>query len=219
MGPGSVFRVLYCHFNLAIQLCSWFFKSNPACPSRGRRQSWGEEEEETAANGNTCRHVARRKLRQCIAHVVCRDLAALFATSDARGLAHLAGHACLLVLTGLCLRESLNMATSTWSLWLGALAVRGLTSVCHGILLSHLYMPLHESCHYTAFRSKWLCDSVAWLCGLVTTFNPQMFRSFHVHHHRYTQLPEHDPELPGLPHTRTVHVALPRHTSQRHCSL
>ena len=105
--------------------------------------------------------------------------------SDARGLVQLCTHLMLLLWTGYLVLCAQGRA---W--WM-------LVSTLHGIVLTHLYAPLHEATHYTAFRSRLLCDIVAWCCGILTTFNSHFFRFFHKEHHRRTQQRDQDPELPG----------------------
>jgi fatty acid desaturase len=103
--------------------------------------------------------------------------------SDARGLAQLGAHTALLCATGCAVWASRG------SVWFApAVAV-------HGIALSFLFCPLHESIHRTAFASRWINDSVAWLCGALLLLPPKYFRLFHFAHHRFTQSPEQDPEL------------------------
>jgi fatty acid desaturase len=110
-------------------------------------------------------------------------LARLNVRSDARGLAHLAGHAAALVATG----AILSRAVGSW--WV----VPAL--VLHGAVLIFLFAPLHETIHRTAFRSRWLNDGVAWLIGPILLLPPEYFRFFHFAHHRHTQDPHNDPEL------------------------
>jgi fatty acid desaturase len=62
-------------------------------------------------------------------------------------------------------------------------------------VLVFLFAPLHESVHRTAFRSRWLTDAVAWICGLALMLPPNWFRAFHFAHHRHTQIAGLDPEL------------------------
>ena len=83
-------------------------------------------------------------------------------TSDARGLLHLLAHLLLLYCSGRCVLWCAQHAG--WCAWL-------VVSAAHGSVLTHLYAPLHECTHYTAFRSRPLCDAVGWLCGVATTFN------------------------------------------------
>jgi fatty acid desaturase len=112
-----------------------------------------------------------------------KQLKALSQRSDAKGLAQLAGHAALLGLTGYGVTLALG---SVWLL--PAMAV-------HGVVLVFLFAPLHETIHRTAFRSRWLNDAVAWVCGVLLVLPPNFFRAFHFAHHRFTQDPKKDPEL------------------------
>src|SRR4051812_18621206 len=105
------------------------------------------------------------------------------APSDRLGLIHLAGHLGLLGAT-----TALVALTRGSALLLPAL-------VLHGVVLTFLFAPLHESLHRTAFRSHRLNDAVAWLAGLVLVLPPNWFRAFHFAHHRYTQIEDRDPEL------------------------
>ena len=109
-------------------------------------------------------------------------LKALSRRSDARGLTQLAGHLGALGLTGAGI-----LLLGDW--WLLALLP------LHGLLLTFLFAPAHETIHRTAFRSRRLNDAVAWLCGAVLVLPPAYFRAFHFAHHRHTQDPARDPEL------------------------
>jgi fatty acid desaturase len=75
--------------------------------------------------------------------------------------------------------------------------------VGHGVLLVSLFAPLHESAHWTAFRTRRLNDLVAWACGAALMLPPGYFRAFHFAHHRHTQDPGRDPEL-AVPKPRTL---------------
>ena len=103
--------------------------------------------------------------------------------SDMRGLRHLAGHVLLLLITG----ALLGVSVGSW--WIVP------AMVLHGIVLIALFAPLHEAIHRTAFRTRWLNDTVAWVCGLLLVLPPEYFRFFHFAHHRHTQDPLNDPEL------------------------
>jgi fatty acid desaturase len=82
-----------------------------------------------------------------------------------------------------------------------------LASIAHGIVLVFLFTPLHESIHGTAFRSPWLNAIVSHLAGYLLLLPPRYFRYFHFAHHRFTQDPEHDPELESpKPRTRLQYV-------------
>jgi len=138
--------------------------------------------------------------------------------SDAAGLFQLALHAGALVVTGLL------VSAGAGSVWLV------LALPLHGVVLVFLFSPLHESIHRTAFKSRWINASLAWLCGAVVILPPEYFRAFHLAHHRYTQDPERDPELAfpkptswrtylwtlsGIPFWRERIAAIVRHASGR----
>ncbi len=107
--------------------------------------------------------------------------------TDAHGLRQLAGHLGLL-------------GTTTFLVW----ASRGhpwlaLALIVHGIVLAFLFCALHETTHRSAFASRWLNETVAWLGALVLMLPPEYFRLFHFAHHRFTQDPARDPELAQPP--------------------
>ena len=66
-----------------------------------------------------------------------------------------------------------------------------------GVVGIFLFAPLHECIHRTAFRSRWLNDTVAGVAGFLLLLPPRYFRSFHLSHHRHTQVSARDPELVG----------------------
>jgi fatty acid desaturase len=108
---------------------------------------------------------------------------ALSRRSDARGLAQLALHLGVLALT------SGAIASSRGTLWLAP------AIVLHGIVLDFLFCALHETVHRTAFASRRLNDTVAWITGALLLLPAGYFRLFHFAHHRFTQDPARDPEL------------------------
>ncbi len=67
--------------------------------------------------------------------------------------------------------------------------------VVQGILIIFLFTPLHETVHGTAFLNSKLNLFVANICGFLVFLPPVWFRYFHFAHHRYTHIPEKDPEL------------------------
>ncbi|NKB57376.1 MAG: fatty acid desaturase [Alphaproteobacteria bacterium] len=73
----------------------------------------------------------------------------------------------------------------------------------HGIMLGHLFAPLHECSHGTAFKTRWLNEAVLWFCGIVTIWTPIYFRYDHAGHHTYAQIKGKDPEF-VLPSPRTL---------------
>ena len=103
--------------------------------------------------------------------------------SDAKGLVQLAAHLGLLLLAGIGLQASV---ATPWLL---------LTVPVYGAILIFLFAPLHETIHFTAFRSRWLNNAVAAPIGFLLLLPYQSFRVFHYAHHRHTQDPERDPEL------------------------
>jgi fatty acid desaturase len=120
-----------------------------------------------------------------------KALVRLTARSDRKGLLQLACHLGVLLATGILVWS----ARSTPAL-LPAMLL-------HGIILVSLFAPLHESVHWTAFRSRRLSDVVAWACGVLLLLPPGYFRAFHFAHHRHTQNPARDPEL-ASPKPRTL---------------
>ena len=93
------------------------------------------------------------------------ELQRLSERSNAKGLCHLALH-CFALFTCGWFQTRANFGT--WSF--------AALTFLQGVLLSHLYMPFHESCHYTAFRSRLLCEAVATITGFVAGFNATEFR-------------------------------------------
>lgn len=105
---------------------------------------------------------------------------------DARGLARLALHLGLLGLT------AGGIALTRGSLWVWP------AMLLHGIAMAALFAPLHESVHRTAFASRRLNDAVAAACGFVVILPARFYRHFHMAHHRHTQMPGLDPEVPEV---------------------
>ncbi len=105
--------------------------------------------------------------------------------SDGPGLLQLLGHGLGLTLTGLLVLNASSPLALT------------LAKAAHRMLLVFLLEPLHETIHRTAFRSRWLNALVSEVCGVLLVLPPRYFRAFHLEHHRYTQDPARDPELPG----------------------
>ena len=115
------------------------------------------------------------------------DLASLTERSDAKGIVRLAMHVALIAATGAVHALALDTAWMLPAAW------------AYGTCLAFLFAPLHETVHYTAFRSRWLNRAVSAACGWILVLPPRFFRAFHLEHHRYTQDPERDPELVGAP--------------------
>lgn len=109
----------------------------------------------------------------------------LTSRSDIKGLIQLSAHVVLILITGSAISLSKN---SAWFLPVLLL---------HGVVLTFIFSPLHESIHYTAFRRRWLNNAVAALSGFILFIPFQYFRVYHYAHHRCTQNEEKDPELIG----------------------
>lgn len=105
--------------------------------------------------------------------------------SDQKGLMQLFGHVGLLCLTALAISQA-----ESGRLFLIALLL-------HGIVLSFVFSPLHETIHYTAFKSIHLNNWVASVFGFILVIPYQYFRAYHLAHHRHTQDVNKDPELIG----------------------
>lgn len=103
--------------------------------------------------------------------------------SDARGLVQLGAHLAMLIFAGLALSATR-----------GSLLLL-ITLPLYGAILIFLFAPLHETIHFTVFRTRWLNNLVAAPIGFLLLIPFQNFRVFHYAHHRHTQNPELDPEL------------------------
>jgi fatty acid desaturase len=106
--------------------------------------------------------------------------------SDRAGLIQFAGHVAALLLTG----TGVWLSRETLWLWpaMGA----------HGVVLVFLFTPAHECVHRTAFKTRALNETVAFVIGVLLVLPREYFRAFHFAHHRFTQDPARDPEL-GAP--------------------
>ena len=114
-------------------------------------------------------------------------LSALVERSDRKGLAHLVLHVLAIAGAGAIYAGAFDTAWMLPAAWL------------YGTALVFLFAPLHETVHYTAFRSRWINRAVSAVCGWILVLPPRYFRAFHLEHHRYTQDPERDPELAVAP--------------------
>ena len=111
--------------------------------------------------------------------------------SDAKGLARLAQHWGGIVVLALLI---INKATA-WPLLMFPL----------GILLVFQFTLMHETIHFTPFRSRWINQVVAQVCGYLLIIPPLWFRYFHLEHHRHTHVLGKDPEL-ASPKPETKHA-------------
>ena len=120
-------------------------------------------------------------------HLTDDALSALVERSDRKGLVHLALHLLAIAGTGVVCASVFETAWTLPAAWL------------YGTALVFLFAPLHETVHFTAFRSRWINRAVAAVCGWILVLPPRYFRAFHLEHHRYTQDPVRDPELAAAP--------------------
>lgn len=79
--------------------------------------------------------------------------------------------------------------------WVWALPL----AICQGFLTAFLFMPLHETAHKTAFRTRWPNLALGHFCGAAIGFPYEYYSLFHWEHHRHTQDPQKDPELVVMP--------------------
>ena len=115
-----------------------------------------------------------------------REMMHLNTRSDARGATRAAIHLALILATG----------------WLVALAPGVLVlpaMLLAGAVQAALFAPLHETCHYTAFKSRRANAVLGWLVALTALRNWHFYQQFHLAHHKHTQDPENDPELSPPP--------------------
>jgi len=109
------------------------------------------------------------------------ELSRLNRTADAPGLRHLSGHAGLILVFGVWIAQG-------WVLWPLAL-------VAQGIVLCFLFTLEHEATHKTPFKTSWINEWVGRISGLLIVQPFEWFRYFHLAHHRFTNIPDKDPEL------------------------
>lgn len=111
------------------------------------------------------------------------DKVTLTRKSDFKGLGHLAAYCGLLGLSSLWIAQEAPF----WPLMM----------IVQGILLVFLFTLCHECTHQSPFKSTWLNEFVGHLTGALLLLPFLWFRYFHLAHHRYTNDPDHDPELVG----------------------
>lgn len=102
-------------------------------------------------------------------------------TTDQHALVHLAGHAGLVAVLLLWV----GLGGPYW----------GAVLLPLGVAMVFFFTLQHECTHRTPFRTAWLNEAVGTLIGLILIQPFAWFRAFHMAHHKYTNDPEHDPEL------------------------
>jgi fatty acid desaturase len=111
-------------------------------------------------------------------------LTALNQRSNAKGAMQLLGHLAVMGLSGYLWLTHLTVP------WIGWPAL-----VVYGFSFAAMFAPMHEGIHRTAFASNRTNDVVAWFAGLLSLYNSTFYRRYHRWHHRYTRIPDKDPEL------------------------
>lgn len=106
---------------------------------------------------------------------------ALTTPSTAAGLWHLAGHIGLLIAGAIWIGLG-------WPLW-------WLVLLPYGVTLVFLFTLEHECTHKTPFANTTLNEVVGHATGLIMILPFQWFWYFHLAHHRWTNIPDQDPEL------------------------
>lgn len=115
------------------------------------------------------------------------ELAKLSHRSDARGFVRLGAHL-------MCLLASSAVIWVTRGTWMVAPAM-----LLHGWVLVALFACVHETIHYTAFRTRRINELVGWFAATPNLLNSSWYRLFHAYHHRYCQDRARDPELTPPP--------------------
>lgn len=116
-----------------------------------------------------------------------RDLKALMKRSDRPGLIRLVLWCATLAATGALVWA----ASESWLIWPAMFL--------HGIVVVHHFALQHECSHYTAFRTRWINNLLAHICGLILMIGPRFFRYEHCDHHTHTNVHGEDPELIEMP--------------------
>ena len=65
----------------------------------------------------------------------------------------------------------------------------------YGFSFAIMFAPLHEASHRTVFTNNRANDVLCWFAGLLSFYNSTFYRLYHKWHHRYTKIPDKDPEL------------------------
>ena len=110
----------------------------------------------------------------------------LSARSDARGAIRTVSHYGAVAILG----TLIWLVSSTWGLAWALLLIPA-----QAYLVAFLFMPMHETAHKTAFRSRALNLAVGHLSAFMIAHRYEYYCLFHWDHHRYTQDPARDPEL------------------------
>lgn len=113
-----------------------------------------------------------------------KELKALYRRSDAKGLVYFGGWLALTAGAGVLYHLSLHTA------WLIP------TLMAYGAILTLGYAMSHETTHGTAFRTRWLNETVFWFTSLIYGHEPYHRRYSHASHHTHTEIRGVDAQKP-----------------------
>ena len=113
-------------------------------------------------------------------------LAKLNQRSDAQGLLQTLGHLGIICCTG-----GLAWVAAQRGSWLAL----GLALFLHGTVYAFLLNGFHELCHSTVFKSKRLNEFFLNVVSFIGGYNPVLFWTSHLEHHKYTLHPPDDLEV------------------------
>ncbi|WP_293577654.1 fatty acid desaturase [Phaeobacter sp.] len=114
-----------------------------------------------------------------------RQIKALSAKSDRPGLIYLAKWVVLLGLSG----SAVWLTLGSWLMWP--------LMFVHGVILCvPAYSASHETAHGTAFKSKWLNETVLWITSFIYMEEPLHRRYTHTNHHSFTWHVGKDSQMP-----------------------
>jgi fatty acid desaturase len=117
-----------------------------------------------------------------------QELNVLNTKSDLKGALQLVGHLTVMAGSGYLWATNISNFSDRWFIALPAL-------VLYGFSFAIMFAPLHEASHRTVFTNNRANDALAWFAGLLSFYNSTFYRLYHKWHHRYTQIPDKDPEL------------------------
>lgn len=110
---------------------------------------------------------------------------AIAARSDWPGILYLAQWMVALIVTGAVVWATLD----TWWIW-PAMFLYGV------VLTVPAYAMSHETAHGTAFRTRWINETVLWLTSFIYMEEPLHRRYTHTSHHTFTWWSEKDAQFP-----------------------
>ncbi len=117
-----------------------------------------------------------------------QELNILNAKSNLKGTLQLLGHLTVMAGSGYLWGANMENFSDRWFIAIPAL-------VLYGFSFAIMFAPLHEASHRTVFTNNRANDILCWFAGLLSFYNSTFYRLYHKWHHRYTQIPDKDPEL------------------------